>query len=84
MSTTFPGSSQICHERMRKSTGYSISYGAAYTHTCPQCGELAYRVPRRFIDHLANLFSNSRRYQCRSFACSWVGNLKPLPAQIGE
>ncbi|HSD39074.1 MAG TPA: hypothetical protein VLC92_16295 [Rhodocyclaceae bacterium] len=78
MSTViFPPPETVCHERMRRTTGYAISYGAAYTQTCPVCHELAYRIPRRFIDHIASLFSNSRRYQCRSFACNWVGNLKP-------
>lgn len=44
---------------------------------CPRCGGpgLA-RVPRRFVDHLLNLFMRIRRYRCSHVGCDWEGNLR--------
>jgi hypothetical protein len=33
------------------------------------------RVPRRFIDRLLSLAYPVHRYRCRSFICTWEGNM---------
>jgi len=43
--------------------------------SCPDCGELLMRIPRRLIDRLTSLFAPIRRYQCRSQRCQWRGNI---------
>jgi len=47
---------------------------------CPECHSSVNRVRRRFVDRLVSLFYPVHRYRCRSFVCSWEGNLRYTPA----
>lgn len=50
-----------------------------YLHdrVCPRCHQVAYRIPRRFIDVLLSQFVPVWRYRCATMGCSWEGNLRP-------
>jgi hypothetical protein len=52
---------------------------------CPRCGRpgLA-RVPRRFVDHLLNLFVRVKRYRCSHVGCDWEGNLRAKRCRDGR
>lgn len=57
---------------------YSVPHRSR-THTCPECDDQVFRVPRRLIDRLINLFTPVQRYKCMSPHCNWEGNLASLP-----
>lgn len=43
---------------------------------CAQCQGHAYRVRRRFLDHLVGLISRRYRYRCVAIRCGWEGTLR--------
>jgi hypothetical protein len=49
---------------------------SSHGHTCPRCNSAVYRVPRRLVDLLMNLFMPVSRYRCHSAGCAWEGNLR--------
>ena len=63
---------------MSKLRGQQARYGVpqwSQTHTCPQCSDQVYRVPRRLVDRMISLFTPVQRYRCLSPYCEWEGNL---------
>lgn len=61
---------------------HQLSYSTpqlSLKHTCPECSDLVYRVPRRLIDRLISLFSPVQRYRCFSPYCTWEGNMPRNP-----
>lgn len=52
------------------------TYPGIGSHTsCPHCGGMAYRVPRRWIDRLSSHWSPVLRYECQTTHCRRVFNL---------
>ena len=49
---------------------------------CPRCGEIAYRIKRRWTDRVVSLFKPVKRYQC-SF-CDWEDLIARAPKPTGK
>ena len=49
---------------------------------CPRCGEIAYRIKRRWTDRVVSLFKPVKRYQC-SF-CDWEDLIARAPKPSGK
>lgn len=48
----------------------------AYKRACPLCKQTAYRVHRRLMDRMLNLFISIWRFRCSAVGCHWEGNLR--------
>ena len=59
---------------MKGASDFGLSV-ASYGQPCPVCNASTNRIPRRFVDLLLSIFKPVRRYRCRSFKCTWEGNL---------
>jgi hypothetical protein len=64
-----------------QSPAASIATNSTSVTVCPKCRASVNRVPRRFIDRLMSLVHPVHRYHCRSFVCSWEGNLSCGPTE---
>ena len=53
---------------------------ASYGRPCPICNGSTYRIPRRLVDRIVNLFTPVYRYRCRTMNCIWEGNIRKYGA----
>ena len=51
------------------------TYSGISKRSCPDCTARLVRIARRPVDRLQSLFVPVKRYRCRTFMCSWEGNL---------
>lgn len=49
---------------------------------CPRCGEIAYRIKRRWADRVVSLFKLVKRYKCDF--CDWEGLIARDPKPAGK